>query len=86
MADTVYWTNRKNAALAMIEAHETAMQKALSSGIQWYQVDTGQTEQRVQRFNIQEGTTALNSLYNMYNNACARLGLSNNVYRGIPSC
>ena len=55
-----------------IAAYEDAI-TAVTSGVQSYTLDTGQTRQVVTRFDIDKLQAALDALYNRYSVMCARL-------------
>lgn len=62
--------------IATIEAQITAYEDAItavSSGVQSYTLDTGQTRQVVTRFDVDKLQIALDALYNRYAVMCARL-------------
>lgn len=66
--DATFLQDRITATKASIIAYEAAI-LALASGVQSYQLDTGQTDQRVTKLDLDSLRRVVNSLYN----TCATL-------------
>lgn len=72
MSLNTFLKTRITAIQAQITAYEDAI-TALSSGVESYTLDTGQTRQTVKRFEVEKLQQTLDSLYNRYSVMCARL-------------
>lgn len=65
MAST-FWQERLTKTGEIIVTYEDAILALTAGTIQSYQLDTGQSSQRVTKFNIEVLEGALDSLYNRY--------------------
>jgi uncharacterized coiled-coil protein SlyX len=72
MSVNTFLKTRIAAIQVQIAAYEDAI-TAISSGVQSYTLDTGQTRQVVTRFDVDKLQSALDSLYNRYSVMCTRL-------------
>lgn len=70
--DASFLIARRDATLIQIQAYEAAV-AALSSGIEEYTLDTGQSRQTVRRFDIAKLNAVLDSLMNRYAILCKRI-------------
>ena len=82
--DATFLQARITATQASIVAYEAAI-LALASGVQSYQLDTGQTDQRVTKLDLDALRRAVNSMYNPCATLEARL-TGTNVFNARTSC
>lgn len=69
---TDFLTQRIAATQTQIIAYEDAVTALSTAGIQEYTLDTGQTVQKVSRFDIKDLQSTLDALYNRMATLCAR--------------
>lgn len=67
-----FLTQRIDATKAQIATYEDAVLALGEGGVQEYSLDTGQTRQRVTKFDIKDIQTVLDGLYNRLAILCAR--------------
>lgn len=82
--DASFIQARIDATKAQIIAYETAIDAIVSGGVQSYDLDTGQTVQKVTKLNLASMQNTLNSLYNRCATLEARLNGSGTV-TGAPA-
>lgn len=59
----------RDSTLFQLRAYQGAV-AALSAGVDEYELDTGQTRQRVRRVDLAKHAAVMDSLLNRYNNLC----------------
>jgi len=64
--DATFIQARIDALKLQIVAYENAILALGNDGIQSYDLDTGQTRQKVSKLDLNQLTLTLNSLYNLY--------------------
>ena len=84
MACSTFMQERITATKALIVAHEDALLALGNGGVQSYQLDTGQSDQRVTKMDVKDLQTTVDSLYNTLATLEARC-TGNGVIIGRPA-
>ena len=71
--DAQWYQERIDAIKARIIAHEEAAEAAAALGVQQYTLDTGQSRQNVQKYDVDKVEDILAGLQNRLDAYCARL-------------
>jgi hypothetical protein len=70
--NSTWLETRITAVQAQIDAYESAILALGTGNIQWYDLDTGQTRQRVTKLDLGDLNNVLGSLYNRFSMLCVR--------------
>jgi len=79
--DNTFIQEQITATKALIVAHQTASLAAATAGIQIYKLDTGQSISTVNRFDVKDLNTVVDSLYNTLATLEARLTGASSISR-----